>query len=325
MQPLQLGKTNLDIFSEILISLAREDRDVLVVTSDSRGSGKLTPFGEALPGQMIEIGIAEQNLVGVSAGLAAAGKKVFAVSPACFLTARSLEQVKNDVAYSNQPVKLVGISAGVSYGALGSTHHSTHDLAALLAIHNIDIVIPADNFETREAIRAAVSYPKPLYIRFGKKNMPEQIGPERTFQIGKASLLARGSDVTIIATGETVYPAWMARDLLESAGIACGVINFHSIRPFDTEALREAASSCKALITVEEHSVNGGLGSLCASYLMQAGIYLPLRIVGLPDEPVVTGSQTEVFNHYGISPQGLFSTALSLLRHSEVLSDTLQY
>ena len=210
MQPLKQGKPNLDIFSETLLALAREDRDVLVVTSNSRGSARLTPFVEALPDQIVEIGIAEQNLVGVSAGLASAGKKVFAVSPASFLTARALEQVKNDVAYSNQPVKLVGISGGVSYGSLGSTHHSTHDLATLQTFHNLDIVLPADNFETREAIRAAAVHPGPLYLRFGKKAMPEQIGAPVPFEIGKARVLAQGRDVTLIATGETVQPAWLA-------------------------------------------------------------------------------------------------------------------
>ncbi len=144
---MELGRSNLDVFADTLLEIAREDRDVLVVTSDSRGSGKLTQFGEVLPAQMIELGIAEQNVIGISAGLASAGKKVFATSPACFITARSLEQIKNDVAYSDQLVRIIGISAGVSYGALGATHHSIHDFAALRAIHNITILAPADNFE----------------------------------------------------------------------------------------------------------------------------------------------------------------------------------
>src|SRR5215471_16606188 len=145
------AKANLEVFSETLQQLAKDDRDIIVVTSDSRGSGKLVPFGQIFPAQHIEVGIAEQNLVGVAAGLASTGKKVFAVSPACFLSARALEQIKNDVAYSDNPVTVVGISAGVSYGALGSTHHSLHDFAALRAINNITVVVPADNFETAHA------------------------------------------------------------------------------------------------------------------------------------------------------------------------------
>src|SRR3954452_14010468 len=159
-------KPNQEIFSEILQELAATDRDIIAVTSDSRGSGKLVPFGKKFPKQIVEVGIAEQNLVGVAAGLASTGKKVFAVSPACFLTARALEQIKNDVAYSDNPVKVIGISAGVSYGALGTTHHSLHDFAVLRAINNITIVAPADNFETEQAIKAAAETDAPFYIRF---------------------------------------------------------------------------------------------------------------------------------------------------------------
>src|SRR5215468_2978980 len=165
---MKIGRPNLEEFADTLLVIARQDRDVLVVTSDSRGSGKLGLVGDELPEQIVEIGIAEQNLVGMAAGLAAIGKNVFAVSPACFLTARSLEQIKNDIAYSDYPVKLVGISAGVSYGALGTTHHSLHDLAALRAIHNLTIVVPADNLETRGAIRAAAKARAPMFVRFGK-------------------------------------------------------------------------------------------------------------------------------------------------------------
>jgi transketolase len=169
---MELGSANLEVFGNTLLELARQNRDILAVTSDSRGSGKLGPYGQALPGQIVEVGIAEQNLVGVSAGLASAGKIVFAVSPACFLTTRSLEQIKNDVAYSDNPVKVIGISAGVSYGALGSTHHSLHDYAALRAINNIDIVAPADNFETREVIKAALAYPRPPTSALAKNPCP---------------------------------------------------------------------------------------------------------------------------------------------------------
>src|SRR5215207_7650342 len=179
-------KPNLEVFSETLQLLAEQDRNIIVVTSDSRGSGKLVPFGKQFPEQIVEIGIAEQNLVGVAAGLASAGKKVFAVSPACFLTARALEQIKNDVAYSDNPVKVIGISAGVSYGALGSTHHSLHDLAALRAIHNIDVAVPADNVETRHAIEAAARGTTPTYVRFGKAPLYDLHKPDVKFEIGRS-------------------------------------------------------------------------------------------------------------------------------------------
>ncbi len=314
MHSYNLGKPNLQTFADTLLDVAERDPDLLVVTSDSRGSARLVAFGQKRPDQIIEMGIAEQNLVGVSAGLAAAGKKVFAVSPACFLTARSLEQIKNDVAYSDQPVKLVGISAGVSYGALGTTHHSLHDLAVLQAINNIDIIVPADNFETEQAIRAAVNYPHPLFIRFGKKAMYD-LHPQGTkFEIGKAITLRTGGDVAFIATGETVYPALLAADRLAEQGITSSILSLHTVRPLDETAILQAAVDSQVLITVEEHHVNGGLGSRVASLMMQNGVWRPMRIVGIPDEPTITGSQGEVFNYYGIFPEGLAKIALMLLQ-----------
>ena len=197
----KIGKPNLEIFSETLLAEAKKNKDIIVVTSDSRGSGKLVPFGKELPDQIIEVGIAEQNLVGVSSGLAAGGKIVFGVSPASFLTARSLEQIKNDVAYSDRNVSLIGISAGISYGQLGSTHHSIHDFATLRAINNMTIVAPADNFEASQAIKQSISYDHPLYIRYGKKPMMD-IHPSGTeFKIGKSIVVKKGEDLTIVATG----------------------------------------------------------------------------------------------------------------------------
>ncbi len=311
---MELGRSNLEEFGATLLEMGRQDRNVVIVTSDSRGSGKLVPFAETLPAQVVEVGIAEQNLVGISAGLASAGKTVFAVSPACFLTTRALEQIKNDVAYSDNPVNVIGISAGVSYGALGSTHHSLHDFAALRAVNNISIVAPADNFETRAALRAAAASAQPVYIRFGKRPMHHLHSPETEFEIGRAITLAAGSDITFVATGETVYPAASARMLLEAKGFSCGVISMHTVKPLDTDALLAAAHSSRALITVEEHCVYGGLGGACAEVLMQAGMANPFRIVGIPDEYTVTGSQTEIFAHYGITPEGLAAVAESLLQ-----------
>ena len=312
------GKPNLVVFADTLLKLAQADKDILIVTSDSRGSGKLETFCKTLPEQVVEVGIAEQNLVGISAGLASAGKKVFGVSPACFLTARGLEQIKNDVAYSDNLVKLVGISAGVSYGALGSTHHSLHDFAALQAINNIDIVVPADNFETQKVIETAVSHPRPLYIRFGKKAMPHLHQPDTPFEIGKAITLSEGADVTFIAIGETVAEAVLASQLLAQQGISAGVISMHTLKPLDETAVLKAALFSKAIITVEEHSVYGGLGSTVASLLMDAQVCIPFKAVGIPDEYTVTGSQIEIFEHYGISPDGLANTAQQLLSSQPV-------
>jgi transketolase len=310
------GKANLEVFSLTLQELAAADKNIIVVTSDSRGSAKLVPFGQKFPKQIVEIGIAEQNLVGVAAGLASAGKKAFAVSPACFLTARALEQIKNDVAYSDNPVKLIGISAGVCYGALGTTHHSLHDYAVLRAIHNITVVAPADNYETREAIKLAVQTDEPIYLRFGKKNMPDlPYTGKQDFQFGKGRIIREGNDVAFIAAGETVHPSLLAAEILEKEyNLFSTVISMHTIKPLDDDLIAKTASSCKAIVTVEEHSVNGGLGEACASFLLQAGFARPFKIMGIPDEYTVTGSQNEIFNHYGLSAQGLTVTALKLIK-----------
>ena len=197
---------------------------------------------------------------------------------------------------------------------LGSTHHSLHDYAALRCINNIDIIAPADNFETREALKAIVNNPHPVYIRLGKKPMRHLHDLEKTsFEIGKALTVRDGSDLTFMSIGEPTSRALAAAEILENEGVSCRVISMHTLRPFDEEALLAAARETSAIITVEEHSVNGGLGELCAAMLMQRGIYVPLKIVGIPDEYTYTGSQYDIFDHYGISGEGLAATARELL------------
>lgn len=312
---LKMGRANLEAFADTLLELAKADRQIVAVTSDSRGSGKLGPFGQALPRQIVEVGIAEQNLVGVAAGLASVGKKVFAVSPACFLTARSFEQIKNDVAYSDNPVTLVGISAGVSYGALGTTHHSLHDFAALRAVNNLTIVAPADNFEASEAVRAAAATKHPIYLRFGKAplyDLPSTV----PFTLGQARMLRPGRDVAFLATGETVVHALLAAAHLgETTGMKCRVLTLPTIKPLDSVAILAAARECHAVITVEEHMINGGLGEAVAAIIAQHGIATRFRIAGIPDEYTVTGSQADIFRHYALTMEGLTATAHTLLKH----------
>jgi transketolase len=311
---LKPGRANLEEFADTLLALAKADRNVVAVTSDSRGSGKLGPFGQALPQQIVEVGIAEQNLVGVSAGLASVGKNVFAVSPACFLTARSFEQIKNDVAYSDNPVTLVGISAGVSYGALGTTHHSLHDFAALRAVNNVTVIAPADNHETREAVRAAAASEHPVYLRFGKAPL-YHLPDAAPFAVGRARVLRGGDDVAFIATGETVIHALLAAADLEARdGLKCRVLSVPTVKPLDREAILAAAKDCRAVVAVEEHMVNGGLGEACAAIIAQAGVATRFKIVGIPDEYTVTGSQADIFRHYGLSMEGLAETMRALLR-----------
>jgi transketolase len=310
---LKKGRANLEEFADTLQALATADRNIVAVTSDSRGSGKLAPYGKSLPAQIVEVGIAEQNLVGITAGLAACGKKAFGVSPSCFLTARSLEQIKNDVCYSNVPAVLVGISSGVSYGALGSTHHSLHDLAVLRAINNVTILVPADNIETRAAVRYAATAPRPVFLRFGKAAMFDVTPSDASFEPGKAITLREGTDVAFIANGETVVHALLAAASLAESGVSARVLSLHTVKPLDTAAILAAGRECRAVVTVEEHMVTGGVGEAVASTLLQAGLAPRFRMVGFPDEDTVTGAQADLFRHYGISMEGLAATARELL------------
>ena len=311
--PNTLGKPNLEIFADTLLTEAKKNSKIIVVTSDSRGSGKLVPFGKELPQQIVEVGIAEQNLVGISAGLSASGKKVFAVSPASFLTARSLEQIKADIAYSDQPVCLIGISAGISYGQLGSTHHSIHDFAVMRCINNMTIVAPADNFEASEVIKQAVNYNHPLYIRYGKKPMIDIHSGKTQFQIGKAIIIEEGEDVALIATGETVQRAFLASQILKENNINPTIVSMHTIKPFDSETFLNIAKKSKVIVSIEEHSEFGGLGEQCASLLAQNQINTNFKIIGIPDEYMVNGSQSDVLDHYNMSPEKIANITKSLI------------
>ena len=307
------GRPNLEVFAETLLIEAKKNPNIMVTTSDSRGSGKLVLYGKELPKQIIEVGIAEQNLVGVSAGLSAAGKKVFAVSPASFLTARSLEQIKADIAYSDHPVCLIGISAGISYGQLGSTHHSIHDYAVLRCINNISIVAPADNFETSEVIKQAVNFNSPLYLRFGKKPMMDISNENKDFKIGKAKYVTKGEDVLLIAAGETVQRAYLAAQLLSEKNIHATVISMHTIKPFDAKTFLTESRKSKVIISIEEHSIYGGLGEQCASLLAQHNINAKFQILGIPDEYMINGTQSDVLDYYNMSHEKISNTVISLL------------
>jgi transketolase len=304
---------NRQAISETLLDLARENKDILVLTSDSRGSASLVDFGKELPNQIVEVGIAEQNLVGVAAGLAASGKKPFVASPACFLSMRSIEQIKVDVAYSNTNVKLIGISGGVSYGALGMSHHSLQDLAVTRAIPGLDVMMPADRHEAKKMIEALVKYDRPVYLRIGRNPVEDSYASEDyDFHIGKAVTMKEGTDLTIIATGETVRIALDSAEALQTEGIDCRVINMHTIKPLDEEAILKAAEETGRIITIEEHSIYGGLGSAVAEVVSQHHP-VPVKIIGLPDEPAIAGKTAEVFEYYGLSVDNVKKVAIQMV------------
>ena len=299
---------------DVLLKEAETDKDIVVLCSDSRGSASLAPFADAYPEQFVEMGIAEQDLVSVSAGLAHCGKKAFAASPACFLSTRSYEQCKIDVAYSNTNVKLIGISGGISYGALGMSHHSAQDIAAMSAIPNMRVYLPSDRFQTAKLIEALLKDEKPAYIRVGR-NPVEDIYTEDNcpFEMDKATVLAEGADAAIIACGEMVRPALEAAKLLEKDGIHATVLDMYCVKPLDKEAFLKAASNAKVVVTAEEHAPFGGLGSMVSQVV---GAECPRKVlnIALPDAPVVSGTSKEVFDYYGMNAEGIAKTVKDALK-----------
>lgn len=304
---------NRQAICEVLMEEAKMDKDIVVLCSDSRGSASLAPFAESFPEQFVEIGIAEQNLVGVSAGLASCGKKVFGVSPACFLSTRSYEQAKVDVAYSDTNVTLVGISGGISYGALGMSHHSAQDIAAMSAVPNMRVYLPSDRFQTRCLIKALLKDKKPAYVRVGR-NPVEDVYEENNvpFTMDKASVILEGTDIAIIACGEMVKPAVEAGELLKEKGISTTVIDMYCLKPLDKEAIIKAAKNSKGIITIEEHSPYGGLGAMVSQMVARE---CPIKVINmsLPDEPVITGASKEVFDYYELNAKGIVKNALELI------------
>ena len=288
---------NRQAICNVLMEKAKEDKDIMVLCSDSRGSASLAPFAEAFPEQFIETGIAEQN----------------AASPACFLSTRSYEQVKIDVAYSNTNVTLIGISGGISYGALGMSHHSAQDIAAMSAIPNMRVYLPSDRHQTKYLIESLLQDDKPAYVRVGR-NPVEDIYTEENcpFEIDKATVLTEGDDVAIIACGEMVKPSYEAARLLEEKGIHACVLDMYCVKPLDVEGILKAVKDVKAVITVEEHSPFGGLGSMVSQVV---GENCPKKVVNLalPDAPVITGTSKEVFDYYGLNAEGIAKKAMELV------------
>ncbi|MDR0892824.1 MAG: transketolase family protein [Mediterranea sp.] len=297
-------------FTDTLLELARTDKDIVAVTTDARGSVTLGDFAKELPSQFVECGIAEQNAVGISAGLAHSGKKVFVCGPACFYVARSLEQVKVDLAYSRNNVKILGVSGGVAYGALGATHHSLHDMAVLRTFPGMNVVLPCDARQTRKLVKLLVDYPAPVYVRVGRGAVPDVYeNDDFDCAFGKANTLLDGTDLTIIGTGETVYHAYQAGLRLRKRGIHARVLDMSFVKPCDTEAIRKAAAETGRIVTVEEHSRFGGLGSIVVETIADHPV--PVRILGIPDEDVVHGTSEEIFAHYGLNATGIVKAVIS--------------
>ena len=308
-----MSKVIKKVIAEFLGEEAKTNKDIVVLCSDSRGSGALGPYAQEHPDQFVEVGIAEQNLVGISAGLASAGKRPFAVSPASFLSTRSMEQAKVDVAYSHTNVKLLGISGGVSYGALGMTHHSATDIATMGSIPGLRVYFPSDQYLAKELMKELVKDDDPAYIRIGRNAVEDVYEDGKVdFTMDKAVTVQDGTDLTIIACGELVYEAKKAAEQLAAEGRSVRVLDMYCIKPLDKEAVLKAAAETKAILTVEEHSPYGGLGSMVAQ-ITAAEHPTKVRNLTLPDAPVVTGKTAEIFHHYGLDAEGIAKTAREML------------
>ncbi len=304
--------SNREIICEELMKAAAGDPAVVALCSDSRGSAAMKPFAQAFPKQFFEMGIAEQNLVTAAAGMACCGLKPFVFSPACFLSSRALEQVKVDVAYSCKNVKLIGISGGISYGALGMTHHSTQDIAAVASIPGMRVFLPCDRFETASLMRRLINDELPAYIRVSRQ--ASQNVYEDGFslpEIGKAVEVCPGTDITLIGCGETVIIARQAAALLAQKGVSARVLDIYSLKPFDEEAVKRAQETGR-IITIEEHHRVGGLGSMVAQTVSACRPCL-VRSLTLPDEPVIAGKASKVFAYYGLTAQNLCRMATEMV------------
>ena len=301
-----------DAFVAALEALAETDPRIVALCNDSVSSTKLVRFAERFPDRLFNVGIAEQAMVGMAAGLAIGGKVPIVAAAGAFLTGRALEQIKNDLAYTGTNVKLYAVSTGLAYGALGATHHAIEDIAWLRAIAGMTVIVPADPIETSQAIKAAIDTAGPIYLRVSRMGVPIVHTDDYAFRIGKAACLRDGSDVTLVACGTLVARALAAARLLADCGIEARVLNMATVRPIDRQAIVEAARETGALVTVEEHTVYGGLGSAVAEVVVQS-CPVPMRLLGIPGVFAPTGSAEFLFEHFGLTAEGIAGAARDLL------------
>jgi len=302
------------VMVQTFIEAVENKTNLAVVVSDSTSTSKINPFRERFPERLINVGIAEQNLVGVAAGLSLGGFVSVTANAACFLTTRSAEQVKNDICYSDTNVKLVGLNAGVCYGALASTHHAIDDVSMMLGLGNILILAPSDPIDTKQMFEYALHYNGPVYIRMDSDKFPVIHKEDYQFQLGKADILKEGSDLSIIAMGSTVYEAYFAAEALQDDSINVEVVNISSVRPLDRDAIAVSIRKTGRVITVEEHSLHGGLGSLVSEIMAKENLMAELVSLGIPQGCFSkAGPRSEIRAHYKIDINGIIETVKQLM------------
>ncbi|MEZ2223741.1 transketolase family protein [Rhizobium sp. RCC_161_2] len=302
-----------DAFAATLEALASADQTIVAVCNDSVGSSKLGGFKSKFPERLINVGIAEQNMVGVSAGLANGGRIPFVCAASCFLTGRALEQIKADISYSNANVKLIGISSGMAYGELGPTHHSIEDFAWTRVLPNLPVIAPCDRIETAAAIEWAASYAGPCFLRLSRVGVPDLLPEGHKFVPGRANLLRDGRDVTLIANGTLTHRMMKAADILARQGVDARVLNMATVRPIDEDAIVAAARETGAIVTAEEHSIYGGLGSAVAEVVVD-NAPVPMKRLGVPGIYAPTGSAEFLLDEFGMAPSAIAEATLALLK-----------
>lgn len=306
-------------FIKALVELAERDPRIVLVVGDL-GFGLVEPFVARFPDRFINAGVAEQNMTGIAAGMALSGAIVFTYSIGNFPTLRCLEQIRNDICYHDANVKIVSVGAGLAYGALGASHHSTEDIAVMRALPNMTVVSPADPIEVRMATNAVAGVSGPAYLRLGRSGEPFVHEGPIAFQIGKAIQVADGDDVTLIATGAMVHEAVQAADDLRRNGICARVLSMHTLKPLDEKAVISAMNETAAIVTVEEHSIIGGLGSAVAEVIAERSMHaIPLKRLALPSQFISTvGSQSYLKELYSLSIGGIVEATLELLERSSI-------
>jgi transketolase len=300
-------------FIETLFNLAKINKNIVLIVGDL-GFGVVDKFQKELPDQFINAGVAEQNMTGVAAGLAMSGKIVFTYSIGNFPTMRCYEQIRNDICYHEAPVIITSIGGGFSYGALGATHHATEDIAIMRALPNITVISPADPVETKLAVTSLVKFKRPAYLRLGRAKEPIIHKSEPNYFIGRAINIMEGDDVNIIATGAILFNCIKAAEELNRIGIHTGVISMHTIKPIDKDTIINLCKRSKIIVTVEEHSIVGGLGSAVSEIIMESGIKpQKFKRIGIPDEfSKTSGDQEYLRKMYGLDIKGLVNTIIDL-------------
>ncbi|NTJ09573.1 transketolase family protein [Rhizobium lusitanum] len=302
-----------DAFAATLERLATQDETIVAVCNDSVGSSKLSGFKSKFPGRLVNVGIAEQNMVGVAAGLANGGRLPYVCAAAPFLTGRSLEQIKADISYSNANVKLVGISSGMAYGELGPTHHSIEDFAWMRVLPNLPVIAPCDRIETAAAVEWAATYSGPCFLRLSRVGVPDLLPEGHIFELGRANVLREGSDVTLIANGTLTHRIVKAAEILNERGVDARVLNLATVRPIDEAAIIAAARETGAIVTAEEHSIFGGLGSAVAEVVVDYAP-VPMKRLGVPGIFAPTGSAEFLLDEFGMSPTAIANAAQALIK-----------